>query len=304
MTDALPSLIVITGPTAVGKTHLAIGLAEMYSSEIISCDSRQFYKEMNIGVARPSPEELTAAPHHLIGFLSVTDPYNAFRFETDSLNVCGKLFQSNNKAIMVGGSGLYIYAATHGIDELPDPDPEIRHELKEKLRREGVDSLLTELKRLDPAYYQEVDKANPKRMLRALEVCQAAGIPYSSLRKGKSIPRPFKTIKIGLSMDRAILYERINQRVDQMIERGLLDEVISLVGYKHLNALNTVGYKELFSFLDGYCTLDEAVEKIKINTRRYAKRQLTWLRKDPEIQWFHPEELEEIRNFINAKCEM
>ncbi|MBN1197938.1 MAG: tRNA (adenosine(37)-N6)-dimethylallyltransferase MiaA [Bacteroidales bacterium] len=300
----MPSLIVITGPTAVGKTRLAIQLAESYSSEIISCDSRQFYNELNIGVAKPSHEELSTVPHHLIGFLSVMDSYNAYRFETDSLNLCDQLFQSNDKVVMVGGSGLYIHAVTHGMDDLPDPDPEIRLELKEKLFRDGVDVLLSELKRLDPAYYMKMDRANPKRLLRALEVCLATGIPYSLLRKGKSIQRPFKVIKIGLSMNRETLYKRINQRVDQMMDQGLLDEVASLIGCKHLNALNTVGYKELFSFLEGYYTLDEAVEKIKTNTRRYAKRQLTWLKKDPEIRWFEPDGLEEIKSFINAKCKM
>ncbi|MBE0647932.1 MAG: tRNA (adenosine(37)-N6)-dimethylallyltransferase MiaA [Bacteroidales bacterium] len=300
MTDALPSLIVITGPTAVGKTRLAIELAKILSSEIISCDSRQFYKEMNIGVARPSPKELNEVPHHMISFLSVADPYNAFRFEKEVLRLTEKLFRSNSKAIMVGGSGLYIHAVTHGIDELPDPDPELRLKLKERLLREGIEALQTELKRLDPHYFGTVDRENPKRLLRALEVCLTTGLPYSSLRKGQAAPRPFRTVRIGLNTDRMKLYERINHRVDSMMQNGLLDEVRSLESYKELNALNTVGYKELFSFLEGKCSLEEAVEKIKTNTRRYAKRQLTWLKKDPEIRWFEPDELEAILKYIEG----
>lgn len=300
MNDALPALIVITGPTAVGKTSLAIELAVAYSTEIISCDSRQFYKELNIGVARPSPDELRTVPHHMIGFISVKDPYNAFRFETDTLNLCSKLFKSNDKVVMVGGSGLYIHAVTHGIDELPDPDPEIRNQLKERLSKEGTESLLAELKCLDPLFHGIMDKANPKRLLRALEVCLTTGVPYSSLRKGISTPRPFRMIMIGLTMERSQLYERINRRVDQMMEKGLLEEVSSLIPFRHLNALNTVGYKELFSFLDGYCTLEEAVANIKTNTRRYAKRQLTWLKKDREIQWFNPGQTEAIMKYIDA----
>jgi len=303
MIDALPSLVVITGPTAVGKTRLAIELAAGYSTEIISCDSRQFYQELNIGVARPSPEELSAVPHHMIGFLSVKDPYNAFKFETDALNLCSKLFTFNDKAVMVGGSGLYIHAVTHGIDELPDPDPDIRDQLKERLTKEGIESLLAELKRLDPLYHGMMDKANPKRLLRALEVCLTTGVPFSSLRKGISAHRPFRMIMIGLSMERSQLYERINRRVDQMMEKGLLEEVRSLFPYRHLNALNTMGYKELFDYLDGKCALEEAVEKIKTNSRRYAKRPLTWLKKDPDIQWFDPDALQQIKHYIDLRGE-
>ena len=300
MIDALPSLIVITGPTAVGKTRLAIELAKTFPAEIISCDSRQFYKELNIGVARPSPMELSAIPHHMIGFLSVTDPYNAFRFETDVLDLCKRLFQSTSKVIMVGGSGLYIHAVTHGIDDLPDPEPILRRQLKEKLQNEGLEAIKLQLELLDPAYYQEVDKGNPKRLLRALEVCLTTGEPYSVLRKDEPVQRPYHTIKVGLTVEREVLYERINRRVDQMMENGLLDEVRSLYAFKDLNALNTVGYKELFSFLDRKCSLPEAIEKIKTNTRRYAKRQLTWLKKDPEIRWFNPEAREAILAYING----
>lgn len=301
MNDALPLLVILTGPTAVGKTSLAIALAKTYSSEIISCDSRQFYAELNIGVARPSPEELASVPHYMIGFLSVTDSFNAFRFETGILDLTRKLFQSKDMAIMVGGSGLYIHAVTHGIDQLPDPDPELRQQLKKKLQTEGIEALLIQLKRLDPVYHGVVDRGNPKRLLRALEVCLTTGVSYSSLRKGVPVQRPFRTIKIGLATDRKILYERINRRVDKMMQSGLLDEVRSLVPYKNLNALNTVGYKELFSFLDGKYSLAEAVEKIKTNTRRYAKRQMTWLKKDPEICWFEPENLKDIKEYIDLK---
>ena len=304
MTDAFPSLVVITGPTAIGKTRLAIELAKTFSTEIISCDSRQFYQELDIGVARPSAEELKAIPHHMIGFLSVRESYNAYRFENDVLGLCRKLFQLTDRIIMTGGSGLYIQAVTHGIDDLPDPDPALRHELKEKLGSEGIEALKLQLKTLDPEYFHVVDRNNPNRLLRALEVCLTTGRPYSSLRTGQPVQRPFQAIRIGLQTAREILYERINRRVDQMMERGLLDEVQSLYSCKDLNALNTVGYKELFAYLDGHCSLENAVEKIKTNTRRYAKRQLTWLRKDPEIQWFEPENLEAIKEYINIKCKM
>ncbi|MFC2102418.1 tRNA (adenosine(37)-N6)-dimethylallyltransferase MiaA [Bacteroidota bacterium] len=300
MTDVTSSLIVVTGPTAVGKTHLAIELAKAFSSEIISCDSRQFYQELNIGVARPSLAELSSIPHHMIGCISVAESYNAYRFETDVLELCAKLFQQNNKVVMVGGSGLYIHAVTHGIDELPDPDPLLRKRLKEKLQADGIQALASQLKDLDPAYYELVDKENPKRLLRALEVCLTTGVPYSSLRKGDPVQRPFHVIKIGLYLEREVLYERINSRVDMMMENGLLDEVKALYPYRDLNALNTVGYKELFTFLDDQCSLNEAVEKIKTNTRRYAKRQLTWLRRDPEIRWFKPNELETVRKYIES----
>jgi len=300
MTDASPSLIVITGPTAVGKTHLAIQLAKNYSTEIISCDSRQFYKELNIGVAKPSLHELEAIPHHMIGFLSITESYNAFRFETDVIRLCNQLFLSNNTAIMVGGSGLYMHAVTHGIDDLPDPDPGLRQQLKNKLQTGGVDALRIELRSLDPAYFNVVDRDNPKRLLRALEVCLTTGLPYSSLRIGVPVERSFRTIKIGLSLDREILYEKINRRVDLMMESGLLEEATSLYPFKGLNALNTVGYKELFKYIEGNSSLNVAIEKIKTNTRRYAKRQLTWLKKDPEIRWFDPTEVQAIQEYIES----
>ncbi len=301
MSDALPSLIVITGPTGIGKTRLAIDLAKTYSTEIISCDSRQFYRELNIGVAPPSVEEMETVPHHMVGFLSVRDTYNAHRFENDVLGLCRKLFQLSNRVIMAGGSGLYIHAVTHGIDDLPDPDPALRLQLKEKLRTEGIESLQLQLKSVDPVYYLEVDTKNPNRLLRALEVSITAGQPFSSLRTKQSVTRPFQAIMIGLMTTREDLYQRINQRVDQMMEDGLLDEVRSLYAYKEFNALNTVGYKELFSFLDGTYSLADAVEKIKTNTRRYAKRQLTWLKKDPGIRWFDPADLDAIQEYIKGR---
>jgi len=301
MIDDAPSLIVITGPTAIGKTNVAIELAKIYKTEIISCDSRQFYKELVIGVARPSPEELATIRHHMIGFLPVTESYNAYRFENDVLDLCKKLFQKSARTIMVGGSGLYMHAVTHGIDDLPDPAPELRQELKERMQSEGIEALGAQLKSLDPSYYQTVDIKNPKRLLRALEVCLTTGLPYSGFRRGHPVQRPFRTIKIGLMSDRKKLYERVNMRVDMMMENGLLDEVQSLYEYQSLNALNTVGYKELFLYLDGFCTLSDAVEKIRTNTRRYAKRQLTWLAKDPGIQWFDPENLEAVKEYINQR---
>lgn len=303
-TDALPLLIVVTGPTAAGKTKLAVELAQHYSSQIISCDSRQFYQELKIGVARPSAKELAAVPHHMVGFLPVTDPYNAFRYESDVLELTQRLFAESRNVFLVGGSGLYIHAVTHGIDHLPDPDPELRRELKEELNRKGIGALQEKLRRLDPDYFRMVDQGNPKRLLRALEVCITTGTSYSSLRIGQPSPRPFNTVKVGITMEREELYGRINRRVDQMMEDGLLDEAVSLLPFRDLNALNTVGYKELFAYFDGKVSLEKAVANIKTNTRRYAKRQLTWLRKDPEIRWFRPEETVQIRGLINAELKI
>ncbi|MFH1159668.1 MAG: tRNA (adenosine(37)-N6)-dimethylallyltransferase MiaA [bacterium] len=298
MNDLSPSLVVVTGPTAIGKTRVAIELAKKLSAEIISCDSRQFYRELAIGVARPTAEELAVIPHHLIGFLSVHDPYNVYRFEADVMKLTEKLFSRSNFVILAGGSGLFIHAVTHGIDDLPDPDPGLRGQLNKKLESEGVERLQDQLRELDPDYFRIVDKHNPKRLLRALEVCLTTGRPYSSFRKSRPRIRPFRTVKIGLNTDRQKLYTKINLRVDQMIASGLFEEARSLYPFRHLNALNTVGYKELFDFMDGKTDFPTAVEKIKTNTRRYAKRQLTWFNRDKEITWFEPENLDEIVNYV------
>lgn len=289
--DSNPTLIVIVGPTAVGKTSAGIHLAKQLQTEIISSDSRQFYKEMSIGTARPTPEELATVPHHFIGHLSIHDTYNVSQFEHDALMKLDELFQKHATVVMVGGSGLYINAVCEGIDELPDPDESLRMELKELLKNEGVETLAAKLKELDSDYYNQVDRANPNRLLRALEVCITTGIPYSKLRKMQPKQRPFQIQKIGLTLPREELNKRIETRVDQMMKDGLLAEVESLLPYRNLNALNTVGYKELFEYLDGNWTLDQAIEKIKTNTRRYAKRQMTWFRRDAGIKWKGADEL-------------
>jgi len=294
-------LIIITGPTAVGKTNVAISIAKHLSTEIISADSRQFYKEMNIGTAVPSKQELASVPHHLIGNLSIHDYYNVYTFESDVLRILDDLFQNNNAAVLAGGSGLYIDTICKGIDLMPDADPEIREELNQTFLRKGIIPLRKQLKFLDPQSYESMDIANPKRIIRALEVCIATGLPYSSLLKNKDSVRPFKILKIGLDRDREELYDIINRRVENMIENGLLEEARDLYKYKGLTSLNTVGYRELFAYFDGKYTLEEAIEKIKVNTRRYAKKQMTWFTRDKEIKWFHPSAIPEILNFIDLQ---
>jgi tRNA dimethylallyltransferase len=295
-----PLLVVVAGPTAVGKTSAAIELARRFDTEIISCDSRQFYREMLIGTAVPSIEELAQVPHHFIGHLSIHDPYDVSRFETDALKKLEELFKTHKIAIMTGGSGLYINAVCKGFDELPDKDPELRKRLQETLEEKGIVALQEKLKKIDPLYFENVDKNNPNRLLRAIEVCLITGKPYSQLRKGKIKARPFRVLKIALNRDRQELFNRISERTDQMIAEGLLDEVKSLLPHRHENALNTVGYKELFEYLDGNLSLEQAIANIKTNTRRYAKRQLTWFKKDPEYHWFHPQQIADIASLISC----
>ncbi len=280
---------------------MAIKLAQALNAEIISADSRQFYKELKIGVAAPSDEELQAVPHHFIGHLSIHDYYNVSAYEQDVLKFLDSYFKKNNIAVMVGGSGLYIDAVCNGIDEFPDADEELRNSLKKQHQNEGIESLKTQLKELDPVYYEVVDLNNPKRIIRALEVCLATGKPFSEQRKNKAIERGFNIIKIGLTRPRNELNEIIHKRVDIMLEMGLLDEVKGLYDSRELNALNTVGYKEIFNYLDGEWSLELAIEKIKTHTRRYAKRQMTWFRRDKEIEWFLPDSEREILNFILAE---
>jgi len=301
MNDPGPSLVIITGPTAIGKTRISIHLAKTFSTEIISCDSRQFYRELNIGVARPGMEELASVPHHMIGFLSIWDSYNVYKFETDVLALCKELFACHAIVIMTGGSGLYIRSIIQGIDDLPDPDPALREQLKKEFEEVGISALQQKLILLDPEYYKEVDLSNPKRLLRAIEVTVTTGIPYSSLRIKQPQKRPFRIIQIGLNANREDLYDRINERVDEMIEKGLVEEARNLYRYRDLNALNTVGYKELFAYFDGTYSLEQAVEKIKTNTRRYAKRQLTWFRNDLSINWFEPDQLADIQSYIKEQ---
>ena len=294
-------LIVIAGPTAIGKTSKAIQLAQSLKSEIISADSRQFYRELKIGVAAPSAEELNAVKHHFIGHLSIENYYNVSKYEQDVLLFLNAYFKEHQYAILVGGSGLYIDAVCKGIDELPDPDEELRQRLKDTFEKEGLESLKNQLERLDPEYFQIVDLNNPNRILRALEVCMSTGKTYTSLRQNAAKSREFEIIKIGLDRPREELFDVIEQRVDSMIEKGLVDEVKGLEEFKHLNALNTVGYKEIFNYLDGIWTLDLAIEKVKTHTRRYAKRQLTWFKKDQDFKWFHPDEVDEIIAHINLE---
>ncbi|MBN1652104.1 MAG: tRNA (adenosine(37)-N6)-dimethylallyltransferase MiaA [Bacteroidales bacterium] len=283
----------VVGPTAVGKTAFAIQLAKFLSTEIISADSRQFYREMNIGTATPSKAELAEVKHHFIGNLSIHDNYNVSSFEQDALSLLEKLFVEKDTVVVVGGSGLYLDALAYGIDDLPDASEEVRMQLKRLYDNEGIEALQNRLEKLDPDFYAQVDKQNPKRLLRALEVCLTTGKPYSDLRIGQKKKRDFTICWIGLEQDRMLLNDKINLRVDQMIEKGLLDEVKQLYPYKDLNALNTVGYKEFFQWLDGQESFDWAVDKVKTNSRRYAKRQMTWFRKNEDIQWFTPENIPE-----------
>ncbi|GAA4278523.1 tRNA (adenosine(37)-N6)-dimethylallyltransferase MiaA [Aquimarina mytili] len=280
------NLIVITGPTAIGKTSLGIKLAKQFGCEIISADSRQFYKEMSIGTAVPSIGELEQATHHFIQHKSIHDIYTVGEFEKEALEKINELFTRNNYVIMVGGSGLYIDAVTKGLDSFPEIDIEIRKKLQKEYSDKGIEHLQKQLQALDPIYYEKVDIHNTHRIMRALEVCISSGKPYSSFLTATKKTRPFNTIKIGITAEREIIYNRINQRVEIMIEDGLLEEVKSLYKYRSLNALNTVGYKEIFNYLDHTWDLDFAISEIKKNTRRFAKRQLTWFRKDTEITWF------------------
>jgi len=298
----LEFLIVILGPTAAGKTDMAIRLAEWLGTEIVSADSRQFYREMKIGTARPGKEQMARVKHHFAGHVSVLEPYNIARYEREVLDLLPDLFQKNRIVVLTGGSGLYIDAVCRGIDVMPDQDPLIREELEDIYRKSGIGYLQLELLKLDPEYYREVDLNNAARLIRALEVCRITGKPYSSFRKNKPKPRDFQCVKIGLDLPRQALVERINRRVEDMMALGLLEEVKSLLPFRHLQTLNTVGYKELFDYLEGNCTLEEAIENIKTNTRRYAKRQMTWFRKDHSIKWFHPGHWEEIRQFVAERC--
>jgi len=280
-------LIVIAGPTAVGKTATAIRLAQQLKTEIISADSRQFYNEMSIGTAKPDAEELSQAKHHFINSHSITDNFTVGDFEKEALLLLDELFKTHDQLIMVGGSGLFIQAVTQGFDNLPAANPEIREKLNQEFAEKGIEHLQQKLKEADPDYYNKVDLNNPQRLIRALEVFQATGKSFSSYRKATVNTRPFESIKIVLDLPREELYDRINRRVDIMIEQGLVEEVHSLLPYRQLNALNTVGYSELFDYFDGKTDLPAAIDLIKQNTRRFAKRQLTWFRKDKEMKWLN-----------------
>lgn len=283
------SLICIVGPTAIGKTSLSLKLANYFSTEIISADSRQFYKEMNIGTAVPSENELSQANHHFIQHISIEEEYNVGRFEEDAIKVLGEIFKLNSNAILVGGSGLYQKAITEGLDSFPNIPSEIREKYNTILKNEGIEKLQSLLKEKDPESYNSIEISNPRRLTRALEVIEASGKSFTFYQNQTKKQRKFDVIKIGLDAPREVIYDRIEQRVNLMIEKGLVEEAKKLYPYRHLNALQTVGYKELFSYFDGELSLAEAISEIKKNTRRFAKRQLTWFKKDSEIKWFYYE---------------
>ena len=294
-------LIVIAGPTAIGKTDLSLSIAKKYDTDILSCDSRQFYKEMNIGTAVPSIDELAQVKHHFIQNLSIEQNYSVGKFELDALKKIEELHQSKDVIVMVGGSGLYIDAVCRGLDDFPDVPEELRVELNLRFKNEGIEPLKAQLIELDPEYHEEVDKANPHRIIRALEICISTGKSFSSFRKQQKKKRKFKTIKLILSRDREVLYSRINQRVDMMMAEGLLEEAKNVYEYRENNALQTVGYKELFTYFDGEWDLETAISEIKKNTRRYAKRQMTWFRRDPETVFFNPSDESEIMNYLEEQ---
>ena len=297
------TLIVITGPTAVGKTALCLDIAQHFGIPIINADSRQIYKELKIGTASPTPEQLAKVKHYFVGSLSLNDYYSASLFEQQTMEILEREFAKSDFALMAGGSMMYIDAVCDGIDDIPTVDDKTRETLKARLANEGLETLVEELKQLDPEYYEIVDKQNPRRVVHGLEICLMTGKTYTSFRKREKKQRPFNILKIGLNREREELYNRINQRVDQMMAEGLLDEAKSLYPMRHMNALNTVGYKEMFAYLDGTWTLEEAVERIKGNTRRYARKQLTWYKKDEQIRWFHPNEKEKIISYISQDYE-
>lgn len=295
------TLLVVLGPTGVGKSAISIQLAKYYQTEIISADSRQFYKELSIGTAVPSVDELKEVPHHFIQTKSIFDYYNVSAYENEALELFEKLFQSKDLLILTGGSMLYIDTICKGIDDIPTVDPEIREEVIDWYVTNGIEALRERLLEVDPEYYHIVDLNNHKRMLHAVEIHQMTGLPFSSFRKNTKRERPFRIIKIGINQDREILYDRINARVLKMMEAGLLEEAKTVYLHRKLNSLNTVGYKELFAHFDGECTLDEAVDLIQRNTRKYARKQLTWFRRDQEIQWFEPQQFTEIVEYMNSK---
>jgi tRNA dimethylallyltransferase len=292
-------LIIIGGPTASGKTALAIQLAQYFSTEILSADSRQFYREMNIGTAKPSPAELSLVKHHFIDNLSIHDDYSVGGFENDALSVLNTIFKDNDVAVMVGGTGLYIRAVCNGLDEFPDVPLSIRHDLEVLMEKEGIEVLQNQLKEVDPIYFNEVDTYNAPRIIRALSVWKASGQPFSSFRKKTPVKRDFECIYIALDISRDILYERINKRVDNMVEAGLVEEAQGLLPFKHLNALQTVGYSELFDYFEGKISLSEAIDKIKQHTRNYAKRQFTWFRKDFHWKRFESPDFQEVKDYLN-----
>ncbi|MGW8122140.1 tRNA (adenosine(37)-N6)-dimethylallyltransferase MiaA [Roseivirga echinicomitans] len=296
-------LVCVVGPTAVGKTAHSIKLAQRLNSEIVSADSRQFYKELEIGTAKPSGEELSLVKHHLINSLSIHEHYDVRKFENDALRIFETIFSERNITVMVGGSGLFVDAVCYGLDDLPPVAPEFRDQLNLELETKGLASLVDELKHSDPTYCLEADLNNPQRVVRALEVIRATGKSFSSFRTGKKSDRPFYTILVGLEMDRQKLYQRIDERMDVMIENGLFEEAEKFYALKHLNALQTVGYKEIFGYLDGEYDKKEAVRLLKRNSRRYAKRQMTWFNKNEQVKWFKSDDHEAVLKYVLSEIE-
>ena len=292
-------LIVITGPTAVGKTNLCMDIAGQLGIPIINADSRQLFRQLPIGTAQPTKEQRARVRHYFVGTLDIGDYYSASMYEQDVMNLLQQLFAGSDYALLSGGSMMYIDAVCNGIDDIPTVDDETRSLMKRRLAEEGLEALVEELKRLDPEHYELVDRQNPRRVVHALEICHMTGKTYTSFRTSQKKQRPFEIIKIGLNREREELYQRINRRVDQMMEEGLLEEARMMLPYREANALNTVGYKELFNYFDGVWNLSEAVERIKGNTRRYARKQLTWFKRDTQMRWFHPDDQELMMNYIS-----
>lgn len=292
------TLIVLIGPTGVGKTELSLRLAEGFQTSIVSADSRQLYADLKIGTAAPTEEQLKRVPHYLVGTLRLTDYYSAAQYEAEAMEILNRLFTRRDVVILTGGSMMYVDAVCKGIDDIPTVDEDTRRTMLQRYETEGLEPLCAELRLLDPEYYRIVDLKNPKRVIHALEICYMTGRTYTSFRTRQTKERPFRILKIGLKRDREELYARINRRVDEMMKDGLLDEVRSVLPYRHLNSLNTVGYKELFKYLDGEWELPFAIEKIKQNSRIYSRKQMTWFKRDEEIRWFHPEQETEIRAYI------
>lgn len=297
------TLVILLGPTGVGKTELSLRIAEWLGTPILSADSRQLYRDLPIGTAAPTPEQLARVRHYFVGTLGLTDYYSASQFETDVLSLLPILYKEHDAVVMTGGSMMYIDAVTKGIDDIPTVRPDIREQVWADYHAKGLAPLLEELQKIDPAHYEEVDWNNYKRVVHAIEICRQTGLPYSSFRTRTRKERPFRILQIGLTRDREELCDRINRRVDQMMADGLLDEARRVYPFRELNSLNTVGYKELFQYFDGNWTLDEAVEKIKRNSRVYARKQMTWFKRDAEISWFHPSQEAEIRAFIQQQLD-
>ena len=295
----MDTLIILLGPTGVGKTELSLRVAERLGAPIISSDSRQLYREIPIGTAAPTPEEMARVRHYMVGTLSLSDYYSASQFESDVLALLERLFKTTHTVVMSGGSMMYIDAVCEGIDDIPTVSPDVRERIYKEFEAEGLAPILAELKEKDPVHYAEVDRNNHKRVIHAVEICRMTGKPYSSFRTHTRKERPFRILKIGLRREREELYDRVNRRVDQMMADGLLEEARRVYPYRHLNALNTVGYKELFKYFDGEWSLEMAVEKIKRNSRVYARKQMTWFKKDEDITWFHPDDTDGIMDFLS-----